>query len=372
MEKNVRLGDVCKLKQGFQVPLDKQTNSKMDGYVRFIRIVDYTQNTEDIRFVEDNSKFYYVEEDDVVMIRYGAAGEVGRGINGVIANNMFLIEPQNNIDKNYLYWFLKWKKTKQTLLSHSSSTTMPAINFKTVNDLNLRLYDISRQKNIVQRLDEIQNIINLRKQQLKQLDELVKARFVEMFGEWECNPEPLKSFLVDITYGFTNPMPDADEGPWKITAKDVINGKVNYDTARKTTVHAFEELTAKSKPAIGDVLLTKDGTLGRCAVVEEDGICVNQSVAVLKCNEKILPKFLATLLQLPEYQREMLKNAGGGTIKHIYITKVVNMLITVPTIVQQVEFLAFVEQVNKSKVAVQKALDEAQTLFDSLMQEYFG
>ena len=170
-----------------------------------------------------------------------------------------------------------------------------------------------------------------------------------MFGEWNSNPEPLKSFLKDITYGFTNPMPDAKEGPWKVTAKDVVNGKVNYDTARKTTVQAFEELTAKSKPTVGDVLLTKDGTLGRCAVVEEDGICVNQSVAVLKCNEKILPKFLTILLQMPEYQREMLKNAGGGTIKHIYITKVVDMLIVVPTISQQMEFLSFVEQVDKSK-----------------------
>lgn len=144
-------------------------------------------------------------------------------------------------------------------------------------------------------------------------------------------------------------MPDAKEGPWKVTAKDVVNGKVNYDTARKTTVQAFEELTAKSKPTVGDILLTKDGTLGRCAVVEEDGICVNQSVAVLKCNEKILPKFLTILLQMPEYQREMFKNAGGGTIKHIYITKVVDMLIVVPTISQQMEFLSFVEHTDKSK-----------------------
>lgn len=157
-------------------------------------------------------------------------------------------------------------------------------------------------------------------------------------------------------------MPDAKEGPWKVTAKDVVNGKVNYDTARKTTVQAFEELTAKSKPTVGDVLLTKDGTLGRCAVVEEDGICVNQSVAVLKCNEKILPKFLTILLQMPEYQREMLKNAGGGTIKHIYITKVVDMLIVVPTISQQMEFLSFVEQVDKSKY-IEKILVRVLAIF---------
>ena len=78
------------------------------------------------------------------------------------------------------------------------------------------------------------------------------------------------------------------------------------------------------------------------------------------------------MLQLPEYQREMTKNSGGGTIKHIYITKVDKMLVMIPSINQQKEFIKFVEQVDKSKVAVQKSLDEAQLLFDSLMQKYFG
>ena len=228
------------------------------------------------------------------------------------------------------------------------------------------------QHEIVNRLSKVDELITLRKEQLAKLDQLVKSRFVELFGKWKSKPEPLKSFLEDITYGFTNPMPDAEEGPWKVTAKDVVNGKVNYDTARKTTVQAYEELTAKSKPAVGDVLLTKDGTLGRCAVVEEEGICVNQSVAVLKCNKRILPKFLAILLQMPEYQREMLKNAGGGTIKHIYITKVVDMLIMVPTISQQLEFLSFVEQTDKSKMAIQESLAELETLKKALMQKYFG
>ena len=75
---------------------------------------------------------------------------------------------------------------------------------------------------------------------------------------------------------------------------------------------------------------------------------------------------------MPEYQREMLKNAGGGTIKHIYITKVVDMLIVVPTISQQMEFLSFVEHTDKSKLEIQKSLEKLETLKKALMQKYFG
>lgn len=279
-------------------------------------------------------------------------------------------KPNDKVVPEFLYFFLRSKK--EVFIKDSVGGAQPNISAGYLKRVEIELPHFDEQKEIVDVLMKISSIIAVRNQQLAELDNLIKARFVELFNEWKCEPAPLKTFLNDITYGFTNPMPDATEGPWKITAKDVVNGKVNYGTARKTTLEAFEELTAKSKPSVGDVLLTKDGTLGRCAVVETDGICVNQSVAVLKCNERIMPKFLAILLQMPEYQKEMLKNAGGGTIKHIYITKVVDMLIAVPTLSQQLKFLSFVEQTDKSKVAVQKALDEAQTLFDSLMQQYFG
>ena len=360
----VRLGDVCtEIFAGGDVPRDRFSEVKTEEYS-----VPIYANAE-----KDNGLYGYTDNARVFdeCVTVAARGTIGFT---AIRKEPFLpvvrlitvIPKQDIITLDYLYYALKNCKPK------SSGTSIPQLTVPDIKSYIINLVSIDEQQKIVERLDKISDLIALRKQQLSKLDELIKARFVELFGEWKSDPEPLKSFLEDITYGFTNPMPDAEEGPWKVTAKDVVNGKVNYDTARKTTVEAFEELTAKSKPAVGDVLLTKDGTLGRCAVVEEGGICVNQSVAVLKCNNKILPKFLAILLQMPEYQREMLKNAGGGTIKHIYITKVVDMLIMVPTISQQLEFLSFVEQTDKSKLAIQKSLDELETLKKSLMQEYFG
>ncbi len=380
----VKLGDIAILINGDRGKnYPSQADIVLEGDVPFVNAGHL--NGRNINFGEMNyiSKEKYAQlnsgkfrEGDILYCLRGSLGKkavVNTSIEGAIASSLVIIRPDSTkVDANYLMFALDSPSIQEQLIKANNGSSQPNLSAASVRGYEVDLPDKNVQENIVHKLSKVRAIIDARQLELQKLDELIKARFVELFGEWKSNPKPLKSFLEDITYGFTNPMPDAEEGPWKVTAKDVINGKVNYDTARKTTVQAFEELTAKSKPTIGDVLLTKDGTLGRCAVVEEDGICVNQSVAVLKCNKKILPKFLAILLQMPEYQREMLKNAGGGTIKHIYITKVVDMLIMVPTISQQLEFLSFVQQTDKSKVAVQKALDEAQLLFDSLMQKYFG
>src|SRR5688572_2334765 len=114
---------------------------------------------------------------------------------------------------------------------------------------------------------------------------------------------PLGDFVEYVTYGFTNPMPDSDAGPFKLTAKDVNGGRILYETARHTTWEAYNELlTRKSKPAKGDVLLTKDGSIGRVAIVDRDDVCINQSVAVMRPRSSTDARFLSYLLQAPHYQ----------------------------------------------------------------------
>jgi type I restriction enzyme S subunit len=147
--------------------------------------------------------------------------------------------------------------------------------------------------------------------------------------EWEC--AKLLNFLSFISYGFTNPMPTVQDGVFMVTAADINDGRIQLETARKTSESAYRTLlTAKSKPRPNDILLTKDGTLGRLALVGNEAICINQSVAVLRPNEKIDPRFLKLLLESPRYQKRMIEDAGGSTIKHIYITIVDKMPIGLP------------------------------------------
>ena len=347
---------------------DREVNRNRFGYADVFELgkyADYVLQDKDILMSHINSEKHLGK----VALYQQRPGEVI--IHGM---NLLVLRPKKEVllPEYALLFFNSFDFLDQIKAITKKSVNQASFSISALKQLEIKVPALKTQEIVAKRIGKLERLICLRKQQLEKLDELVKARFVEMFSESLSNPEPLRLFLEDITYGFTNPMPDAQEGPWKVTAKDVVNGRVNYETARKTTSKAFNELTDKSKPKIGDVLLTKDGTLGRCAVVDVDGICVNQSVAVLKCNEKILPKFLTLLLQMPEYQREMLKNAGGGTIKHIYITKVVDMLIIVPTISQQLEFLSFVEQTEKTKVRIKKSLDELEILKKALMQKYFG
>ena len=148
-------------------------------------------------------------------------------------------------------------------------------------------------------------------------------------ADWDCSQ--LDDFISFISYGFTNPMPTVRSGVYMVTAADVDGGRVNYDTARYTSREAFDKfLSPKSKPKKNDILLTKDGALGRVALVGNETICINQSVAILRPNNRIDPQYLSLLLQADPYQRRMIEDAGGSTIKHIYITIVNRMPIAVP------------------------------------------
>lgn len=155
-----------------------------------------------------------------------------------------------------------------------------------------------------------------------------------------------------------------------LTAKDIRGGAIDYQSARHTSTEAFStQLTAKSRPHIGDVLLTKDGSIGRVAVCDRADVCINQSVALLRPNSKILSRFLSYLLQAPVYQERMERDADGSTIKHIYITRVEKMPVSVPPLSQQqaiVEVLGVIDD----KIAANTRLSEgASRLADSLFTQ---
>ncbi|UPG70498.1 restriction endonuclease subunit S [Gordonia hongkongensis] len=156
-------------------------------------------------------------------------------------------------------------------------------------------------------------------------------------------------------------MPTTDSGPVMVTAKDIRGGRIDYNTARHTSIDAFRKnLTDKSRPQLGDILLTKDGSIGRVAVCDRDDICINQSVALLQLKAGVNPKFLAYLLQAPEYQAAMAADADGSTIKHIYITRVDKMSIRVPDLVAQVAIAEVLGALDDKIAANERATTTAQ------------
>lgn len=171
-----------------------------------------------------------------------------------------------------------------------------------------------------------------------------------------------------ITYGFTNPMPTADDGPYLLTANDVGDGAVRLESARHTTDEAFTKLlTDKSRPRPGDTLLTKDGTLGRVALFEGPAACVNQSVAVLTPNRaQICPELLAEILRCPSYQAALLFQAGGTTIKHLYISRVAKQKLALPPLDGQAALAQHLRDARLRTAAIAGGFDQSV----ALLQEY--
>lgn len=165
----------------------------------------------------------------------------------------------------------------------------------------------------------------------------------EMPAHWEVRP--LGFLCKSISYGFTNPMPTTEDGPYLLTANDVAMGRVNYETARRTSFTAYQdELTQKSRPRANDIFITKDGTLGRVALFDGRAACINQSVASLRIDfEVALPKFLAIALSGSTYQERMKCDAGGTTIKHIYISRLGKMQMAIPPLVEQATIVSHLE-----------------------------
>ncbi len=170
-------------------------------------------------------------------------------------------------------------------------------------------------------------------------------------ASWEI--QPLGRYLRRITYGFTNPMPAEDEGPYMLTANDIGDGEILWAQARRTSTEAFAwDLTDKSRPRAGDVLVTKDGTLGRVAVHDGRPACVNQSVAVLRSNGTLRPGFLSAMLRAEPYKSRVVFDAGGTTIRHIYITRLAKMLCAVPPLAEQDDILAHVARMDAESTAM--------------------
>ncbi len=199
--KDFKIVDICKLKQGNQYDLKQQFIEEKSDLKRFIRIIDYTQKTNDIRYVYSNGSENYVDCTDVVVVRYGAsAGYVGRGINGIIANNLFTIRPINSalLNKSYLYHYLN-APVIQKQLNNTQSSGMPALNFQTINNLHILLPEYQEQRQIAVFLDKIDERIQT---QIKIINDLVLQKKCIISSLLKSVQDNEKIMLKDILFDY--------------------------------------------------------------------------------------------------------------------------------------------------------------------------
>ena len=282
------------------------------------------------------------------------------------------------INNHYLYWFLKGRT--EYLNSLGRGATFKEISKQIVSNIEIDVPPIEQQKRAVNQLEKANAIIRLRKQQLQKLDELVKARFIELFGTIHDNRfgfgvvtlQDVSAPIKDGTHQTPTYTTDVENGYKFLSSKDVTTGKVDWSHLKYIPEELHRELYARISPRRGDILLAKNGTTGIAAIVDRDEVFdIYVSLALIRPHG-VDPTYLWAAINAAETKQQFDASLKGIGVPNLHLGEIKKARIILPPMELQEQFATFVEQTDKSKVAVQKALDEAQLLFDSLMQKYFG
>ena len=377
----LRLKDVCDINMG-QSPTSDSYNDDGDGVPFFQGNADFGDRYPVTR-KWCNAPTKMAQSGDILISVRAPIGAInyakeecciGRGLAAVTPD-------RDKVSPDFVFWFLKGKK--EELNSKGTGSTFKAISRKVLEEILVPNVDLKEQSKYAEILEKIYFVQKLQKQELKYLDDLIKARFVEMFGNPVLNDKRWEQkSLGDITTKIgSGATPKGgketyqEKGITLIRSMNVHNGKFEY----KDLAHISDEQGAKLDNVMieeNDVLLNITGaSVARSCVVPNNILParVNQHVCIIRCKKCIIPEFLNNLLIDDNYQELLWNIAGSGATREA-ITKqqVENLNIILPSIELQNEFIVFCKQIDKSEAAVRKALDETQMLFDSLMQEYFG
>ena len=348
-----------------------------------IKQVDVTDKTGDYPIYGasgyiGNVDFYHQENPYVAVIKDGAG--IGRTTlhpakSSVIGTMQYLI-PKENILPKYLFYVVRYMKLEK----YYTGATIPHIYFKDYKREEFNLESIEIQAKIVDILGKCEKIIEARRKEIISLDNLIKARFVELFGDLKIvntwKREKISVVCNEIVDCVNKTAPVVDSiTPYKmLRTTNVRNGRVDVCNVKYVEEDVYKKWTRRSVPQRGDLLLTREAPVGEVGVIDsDDEVFLGQRLVSYRINpEKMDEIFLLYQMISPYFQDELVGVAKGSTVKHLPVPVCTEFMVHVPPLELQKTFSQFVKQVDKSKVAVQKALDETQVLFDSLMQKYFG
>ncbi len=274
----------------------------------------------------------------------------------------------------YLFYFCETYDFEKL----NTTVTIPSLTKANLLNVEIPLPPLDQQRHIAAVLDKVSELIALRKQQLAKLDELVKARFVEMFGDQETNPHNLDvgklSDVAGIYLGLTHTPTYVEQGRPFLSVRDISSGAIDFSNCHYITEEEFCSLPNGARPKVGDMLFCRVGTIGKPVIIPEDtpefGTFV--SVGYLRKKTNVNNQYLKSWMENEYFMRQVYDNVAGASQINLNTGWLKNFRILIPSMELQNQFAAFVEQTDKSKLAVQQALDKLETLKKALMQEYFG
>ena len=285
-----------------------------------------------------------------------------------------IFSKDKNLLQEYLIFYLK--NLKEIILKNSYGGAQPNISSKWLEKRVIGIPSLTEQKEIVVILDKLVTIINKKKNQINLLEELVKSRFIEMFGDFE-NSTPIGdvcTIKARIGWQGLSKKEYLLSGEYRlITGVDFNNGRINFENCYYVNKERYEQ-DDNIKIKMGDVLVTKDGTIGKVAIVDKLDIpaTLNSGVFVLRNKDSTLNNVFFVYSLLSEDFKRFIENIKiGATVPHLNQSSFVKHKIKLPPLYLQEEFSKVVEKTNKLKFEAEKSLKEMENLYESLMQKFF-
>lgn len=375
------LPEVCTIQYGF--PFDSAKFSDSEG-VPLIRIRDVVRGYSETYTTEEYKSEYIVHENDLLIGMDGEFNIAKWGKTPALLNQRVCrLAPKDSIDKDYLFYFMPIALKR--IEEKTPFVTVKHLSAKELNKIEIPVLSLEEQRKIAETLSKVDELIAFREQQLAKLDELVKARFVEMFGNpIENTMNWPKKLLRDITTkigsgatpkGGRESYPNA--GVSLIRSMNVYDGQFLYKDLAHLTDEQATQLNGVTVEA-EDVLVNITGaSVARSCVVPKDVLParVNQHVAIVRCNRELLnPIFTNKMFINNEFKKALLSigESGGATRQAITKKQLEELSVVVPPLSIQNEFFTFSECVDQQKQTVQQSLEKLELLKKALMQEYFG
>lgn len=325
-----------------------------------------------------------VSEGDLLMTIVGTIGRVAivpEELKGIcLQRSVAVIKPEREVVNNR-YLMYQLQNMRPFLEKEARGVAQKGIYLKQVSQLDIKLPELEHQMQIVKVLDKASKLIFLRRQQLAKLDELVKARFVEMFGEPSSNPMGWLQTTVGAECYYIKDGPHKsltdvgmENGYPFISVRNIVNGYIDFSTAKYISEADYKDAIKKCCPEKGDILYSKGGTTGIAKLVDIDIKFANWvHLAVLKFNHnEFNGSFFEKMLNCDYCYKQSQMLTKGIANRDLVLSAMAQIKIYKPPILLQNQFAAFVERVDQQKQTVQQSLEKLELMKKALMQEYFG
>ena len=389
-----KLGEVCDFYAGTGFPNEYQ--GRVTGKYPFYKVGDISKNV-----LEGNRELKicanYVDEEvvqklkgsilppkTIVFAKIGEALKLNRraitSCECLVDNNVMGVKAQNGrLNDEYLFYWLQ----NLNLSDYSESTTVPSVKKSRLQNIEINVSPLEEQEKVASTLNKLSSLILARKKQLSKLDELVKARFVEMFGDFEVNPKEFPVYhlceLCDV--GSSKRIYQEEQSISGIPFLKVADLNELIDTGKYLCstfipLERYEQLLHKElTPKENDILITSRGTLGKCYIVQSDDEFYFQDGMISwlsNLSPKVSSIYISYLFAQLYIQKQIESLQAGSTVAYLSIAMLKKMNVILPPKKLQDDFATFVEHVDQQKQTVQQSLEKLELMKKALMQEYFG